>query len=150
MVNFDLNKKANVDFLTKGKTKLLRLAVVGKDSPKPHISSVWYLFKQDDGCFYISTSEDRLKVRAIKDNPEVALIVDTDVMPYKGVIVEGKAELTKENLDEITLAIVKKYVPKKSVKKQFEDLMRYPRVLIKVKPTKSIDIMSYKTLGRRR
>jgi nitroimidazol reductase NimA-like FMN-containing flavoprotein (pyridoxamine 5'-phosphate oxidase superfamily) len=143
MVDFDLKKKKNVDFLTKGKTKLLRLAVVGKDNKKPHISSVWYLFK--DGCFYISTSEDRLKVRAIKDNPDVALIVDTDVMPYKGVIVEGKAELTKENLEEITLAIVKKYIPRKSVKKQFEDLMRYPRVLIKIKPAKSIDIMSYKT-----
>ena len=87
-----------------------------------------------------------MKVRVVKENPNVALIVDTDVIPYKGVIVEGKAVLTKKDNKEITMAIVKKYVPAKFVKSQYEDLMRYPRVLIKIKPKKSIDIMSYKVL----
>jgi PPOX class probable F420-dependent enzyme len=143
MVRVDLNQKKNIDFLTKGKVKLLRLAVVDREG-KPHISAVWYLWKE--GHFYISTSEDRLKVRAVRENPNVALIVDTDVIPYKGVIVEGTATLTKKDIKEITLAIVKKYVPSKFVKSEFEDLMRYPRVLIKIKPKKSIDIMSFKVL----
>jgi PPOX class probable F420-dependent enzyme len=141
MVRVDLSSKKNSDFLTKGKAKLLRLAVGEKDGT-PHVSSVWYLWR--DGHFYISTSEDRLKVRAIRKNPKVALIVDTDELPYKGVIVEGRAQLTKKNIEEITLAIVKKYVPASFVKSQFEDLMKYPRVLIKIKPKKSIDIMSYR------
>ena len=143
MVHVDLSTKKRIDFLTKGKVKLLRLAVVDKEG-KPHVSAVWYLWK--DGHFYISTSEDRLKVRVVKENPNVALIVDTDVIPYKGVIVEGTATLTKMDIKEITMAIVKKYVPAKFVKSQYEDLMRYPRVLIKIKPKKSIDIMSYKVL----
>ncbi len=142
MVHVDLSKQENRNFLTKGRVKLLRLAVAEKDGT-PHISSVWYLWK--DAHFYISTSEDRLKVRAIRYNPKVALIVDTDIVPYKGVIVEGTAEITKANVREITLAIVKKYVLAKFVKKEYEDLMRYPRVLIKIKPLKSLDIMSFKT-----
>jgi PPOX class probable F420-dependent enzyme len=142
MASVNLKKKEFSDFLTNGKVKLLRLAVAEKDGT-PHISSVWYLWK--GGNFYISTSEDRLKVKAVEKNPKVALIVDTDVIPYKGVIVEGTAELTKRKLKEITLAITKKYVPAKYVKSEFNDLMRYPRVLIKIKPAKTIDIMSFKT-----
>ncbi len=140
MVDVDLTKKKYFEFLTKGRPKLLRLAVLGRDG-KPHVSSVWYLWK--DGYFYVSTSRDRLKARVVKDNPNVALIVDTDIIPYKGVIVEGKAELTTKNFSDVTLSITKRYVSKEYVKAEFEDLMRYPRVLIKVKPKKSIDIMSY-------
>jgi PPOX class probable F420-dependent enzyme len=143
MVRVDLSTKKNIDFLTKGKAKLLKLAVTDREG-NPHVSAVWYLWKE--GQFYVTTSEDRLKVRAIRENPNVALIVDTDVIPYEGVIVEGKATLTKKDVREVTMVIVKKYVPAKFVKSEFEDLMRYPRVLIKIKPKKSIDIMSYKVL----
>jgi PPOX class probable F420-dependent enzyme len=141
MVSVDLTKKENIDFLTKDPTKLLRLAVVGKDGI-PHISSVWYLFR--DGQFYISTSEDRLKVKAIRENPKVALIVDKDTLPYRGIIAEGKATLSKTKLKEITFAIVKRYVPKKDARNQFAELMRYPRILIQIKPEKALDIMSYR------
>jgi len=141
MVHVNLGSKKNSDFLTRGQPKLLRLAVAGKDGV-PHVSSVWYLWR--DGYFYISTSEDRLKVRIVEENPRVALVVDTDEDPHEGVIVEGTARLTKEKVREMTLAIVKKYVPAKYAKAQFEDLMRYPRILIKIKPAKALDIMSYK------
>ena len=71
-------------------------------------------------------------------------MVDSDKMPYEGVIIEGEAVLTKKNIRGITLAIVRKYVDKKSVQEQFDSLMRSPRILIKIKPIKSIDIMSYR------
>ena len=124
----------------------MRLAVVSQSGKRnfPHVSSVWYLFRDD--CFWISTSEDRLKVKAIKQNDRVALIIDNDLAPYNGIIVEGTATLTKENVGTITREIVKRYVPRKHVKKQFEDLMKYPRILIRVKPLKTMDIMSYRKL----
>lgn len=143
MVRVNLDSRKSFDFLTKGQTKLLRLAVAGANGT-PHVSSVWYLWKDD--YFYISTSEERLKVRTVRDNPRVALVIDTDQLPYEGVIVEGTAKLTKKNVREITLAIVKKYVPVKDVRAQFDELMHYPRILIKIKPRKAIDIMSYKAL----
>jgi nitroimidazol reductase NimA-like FMN-containing flavoprotein (pyridoxamine 5'-phosphate oxidase superfamily) len=145
MVLVNLRSEKISRFLTRPQSKLLRLAVVTEDET-PHISSVWYLWR--NGCFYISTSEDRLKVRAIKHNPNVALVVDTDVMPYEGVIVEGVATITKRRVGEITLAIVKRYVLPKFADKQFQDLMRYPRILIKVKPKRALDIMSYNHLTK--
>ena len=90
----DLEKRS--DFLGSGRPKLLRLAITVYGKPK--VSSVWYLWL--DNHFWISTSEDRLKVKAIRKNPHVAVIVDTDVMPYEGVIVEGEATLEKKDLDK--------------------------------------------------
>ena len=85
-----------------------------------------------------------MKVRAIRENPRVALIIDTDTQPYEGVIIEGKAQLTKSKVKEITYEIVKRYVPRKEWKEMLDSLMRAPRILISVKPEKAIDIMSYK------
>ncbi len=91
----------------------------------PHVSSVLYLW--DAGSFLISTSEDRLKVKCIRKNPNVALIVDTDTIPYEGVIVEGTATLTKRDVRRKTLEIVKRYVRgEKNIKTQYADLMKYP------------------------
>jgi nitroimidazol reductase NimA-like FMN-containing flavoprotein (pyridoxamine 5'-phosphate oxidase superfamily) len=129
-------------FLTSGRPKLLRLAVIHPKENRPHVSSVWYLF--DGEKFWISTSLDRLKTKAIRKNPKVAMIVDTDIIPYKGVIIEGVAKLTRRNVKKITLQIVKKYVEKKYVSEQFRSLMRAPRILIEIRPLKAYDIMSYR------
>ena len=136
----DLKEKKIERFLTKGRTKLLRLAVSMDGAP--HVSSVWYLW--DGRYFWISTAEDRLKVRALEKNPNVALIIDTDIQPYEGIIVEGKALLTKARLEDITYEVVKRYVPRGVLKQELSELMRAPRILIRIKPTKAIDIMSYK------
>jgi nitroimidazol reductase NimA-like FMN-containing flavoprotein (pyridoxamine 5'-phosphate oxidase superfamily) len=140
LVKVDLRDKESEKFLVRGPPKLLRLAVILDG--KPHVSSVWYLWSKNH--FWISTAEDRLKVRAIKKNPNVALVIDSDTMPYEGIIAEGEAVLTKKNVNGLTLAIVRKYIEKKRVQEQYDSLMRAPRILIKVKPTKSIDIMSYR------
>jgi len=146
MVKVNLNDDKTEQFLTSGRPKLLRLAVATQSGGRciPHISAIWYLWKE--GHIWLTTSEDRLKVKAIRENPRVAIIIDTDIIPYEGVIVEGIAELTKERVEDITLEITRKYVPQEFVESEFKDLMRYPRVLIKIRPLKSIDIMSYKTL----
>jgi hypothetical protein len=96
--------------------------------------------------FWISTSVDRLKVKNIMKNPRVALIVDTDTPPYEGVIVEGLAELIHEGVRDVTRRIVEKYVSKNQWSTTFDELMRYPRVLIRIRPFKVLDIMSYRRL----
>ncbi|MHB1908519.1 MAG: pyridoxamine 5'-phosphate oxidase family protein [Nitrososphaerales archaeon] len=138
--------KVNLDdaerkkFLREGRTKLLRLAVVDSKN-RPHISSVWYLW--DGRNFWVSTSEDRLKAKLVRENPNVALIVDTDVFPYEGIIVEGVATLTKRNVSRMTLEIVKRYITRRYVKSQFQSLMKSKRILMRIRPLKAIDIMSY-------
>jgi PPOX class probable F420-dependent enzyme len=120
--------------------RVLRIATVDAHC-SPHVSSVWFIF--ENGVFWISTAEDRLKVKNIKTNPNVSLIVDTDEPPYKGVIVEGKAELVTENVFEVTKRITQKYVDPASLDSTLKELMRAPRILIKVEPRKAMDIMSY-------
>jgi PPOX class probable F420-dependent enzyme len=140
LTQVDLAKKNIEKFLTGGRPKLLRLAV--SRGGKPHVSSVWYLWKE--GRIWISTAEDRLKVKIIRQNPNVALIVDTDTQPYQGLIMEGRAKLTKRKVREVTYEIANRYVAKSVVEEQFESLMRAPRILISVEPEKAIDIMSYR------
>jgi PPOX class probable F420-dependent enzyme len=138
MTSANLEDAWVVEFLSE--KRVLRLATVDTNC-SPHVSSVWFIF--ENGVFWISTAEDRLKVRNIRSNPNVSLIVDTDEPPYKGIIVEGKSELTIENVLEVTRKIVKKYVDPADFDATMEELMRAPRILIKVEPRKVMDIMSY-------
>jgi PPOX class probable F420-dependent enzyme len=59
----------------------------------PQVSPVWFIY--EDEVFYISTYEKALKVRNIKRNNSVALLVDsTDGgLKLKGVLVKGNAKL---------------------------------------------------------
>ncbi|MEM0074831.1 MAG: TIGR03618 family F420-dependent PPOX class oxidoreductase [Nitrososphaerota archaeon] len=131
-----------IDFLSE--PRVMRLATVSEDGC-PHVTSVWFLYK--DKSFWVSTSEDRIKVRNIAKNPCVSCIIDTDKPPYKGIIIFGRAKLSRISVKEMTLAIVKKYSPPNRVTKTFEELMRYRRVLIKITPTRVLDIMSYRKVN---
>ncbi|MEM3671066.1 MAG: pyridoxamine 5'-phosphate oxidase family protein [Thermoprotei archaeon] len=135
----DLNEKWVSELLSEN--RVLRIATVGADG-QPHVSSAWFIFK--DHKFLISTASDRLKAKDVAANPKVALIVDTDTMPYKGVIVWGTARLLKEGVLEATEEITARYVPSEHVKEQVAELMRADRVLIEVTPLKVMDIMSYR------
>jgi PPOX class probable F420-dependent enzyme len=141
MVSVDLSDPRASGFLTE--PRVLRLATVDRHCV-PHVSSAWFIF--ESGCFFISTSRDRLKVKNIRVNPRVALIVDTDTPPYYGVIVEGEATIEEDRVLEVTSRIVDKYVAKPDRMATLNDLMRYPRVIIRVKPLKVMDIMSYRHL----
>jgi hypothetical protein len=87
-----------------------------------------------------------LKVRAIGENPKVALIVDTGVIPYKGSYRGRRSRNAqkKENVEGIIPEIVKKNVRcfkicEKTTIRGFV-LIRYPRIPIKVKPETAMDI----------
>jgi nitroimidazol reductase NimA-like FMN-containing flavoprotein (pyridoxamine 5'-phosphate oxidase superfamily) len=59
----------------------------------PQLSPVWFMY--ENGVFYISTYEKALKVRNIKRDNRVALLIDsTDGgIKLKGVLVKGIAKL---------------------------------------------------------
>jgi PPOX class probable F420-dependent enzyme len=119
--------------------RVARLATVDGQC-LPHVSPVWFLF--EDGVFWVSTAEDRLKVKNTRLNPKVALVVDTDFPPYRGVIVEGTATLTTQGVQDITRKIAARYSRDPAL--TFDELMRAPRILMKITPEKVMDIMSYR------
>lgn len=73
---------------------VLRIATVGDDQI-PHITPVWFAF--DGSAFYIATDHHTRKLRNIRKNKNVALVVDSydpnnwDMV--RGIIFKGTAEL---------------------------------------------------------
>jgi len=71
------------------KNEVCRLATASRDAA-PHVTPVCYIFL--DGHFYIATDYPTKKYKNVRENPNVALVVDT-YKPHKAVAVEGEAEI---------------------------------------------------------
>jgi nitroimidazol reductase NimA-like FMN-containing flavoprotein (pyridoxamine 5'-phosphate oxidase superfamily) len=71
--------------------EVCRLATCDKKGI-PHVTPVCYIFRGDN--FYIFTDYGTKKLKNIKENPNVALIVDVYRQPRnKAVLIIGKAEI---------------------------------------------------------
>lgn len=68
------------------------IAVVATSGPsgKPHAMPIWYLWR--DGKVLFHTGPESKKMRNLRKNDRVTVVVDSKQAPYKVVIVEGKAE----------------------------------------------------------
>jgi PPOX class probable F420-dependent enzyme len=114
---------------------LARLAVVKPDCT-PHITPVWYYW--DGERLVMSVAKKRFKIKCIKKNPRVAATIDTQTPPYRGVIVEGEAELTEEAVAEVTRQLCERYLPPKEAEESYRELMAVPRYVVRIKPHKII------------
>lgn len=67
------------------------IAVVATSGPsgKPHAMPVWYAWR--DGKLLFHTGPDSKKLRNLRANPRISVVVDTRVAPYKAVVIEGRA-----------------------------------------------------------
>lgn len=115
---------------------LARIATVGKDCT-PHITPVWFLY--EDGTIIISTRKGSTKIRNIKNNPAVAISIDTTGESMnKGVIFRGKAELAEKDTLEIVKKSCKKYLGSLDHPVAKQLLQVKEAVVIKLKPQKTI------------
>ncbi len=105
-----------------------------KPDGSPHIAPVWYIY--ESGTFYITTRPGRAKAKHIVRDPRVALSVHDPVAPYKGVVVEGKAELVREGAAELTRRLAVRYLGPTEGLAYAEALNRFERVVIRVVPLK--------------
>jgi len=69
------------------------LSTIGRDGG-PVTSAVWFGFVGDD--ILISTPALRPKARNARANPLVSFVVDTKERPYRGVAIEGRAEVLED------------------------------------------------------
>jgi peroxiredoxin Q/BCP len=86
-----------------------RLATVGANG-SPHVTPMWFLY--EDGIMYMSTRADAAKVRHVRANPRVAVVVDVMEAPFKNKIVtiEGSAQVVTTGVQDMTARIRAKYV----------------------------------------
>ena len=116
------------------------LAVLSTVNPdgSPQATPLWYHY--DGEYFNITSFASRVKVRNIRRNPKVSLVVvDTASRGGQGLIVNGAARLIEVGVPEATLRNAIRYLGEdkgKAMAKQLTETA--PRVLIRVTPERML------------
>jgi len=104
-----------------------------------HIVPIW--FKYRNGEILLGTQEISRKVRNIKRNSQVSVLVDTTEPTLKGVIVYGKAEIVYEDVIPKRITIFEKYLGSENAPGLAAKLAStWKPVVIRIKPD---HILSY-------
>ena len=74
-----------------------------------HIVPVW--FRYDNGDILVGTQEINRKVRNIRRNPTVTVLIDATEPAFQGVIIYGKAEFESEDIIPKRIFIFENYMP---------------------------------------
>jgi PPOX class probable F420-dependent enzyme len=77
------------------KAQFARLGTLNEDG-SIHIAPIF--FRYDQGRILMASQDPSRKVRNIKRNPRVSVLIDTTDVPFKGVLIYGTAELDYEDV----------------------------------------------------
>jgi len=113
---------------------IARIATVKRDG-SPHVAPVWFLW--ESGELIIVTYADSLKVKNLKTDNRVAVVIDISD-PGKGVIIEGEAEISTDRIEEMMRKVSAKYVKPEELDDYLESLLKVSMLVIGVKPKKII------------
>jgi nitroimidazol reductase NimA-like FMN-containing flavoprotein (pyridoxamine 5'-phosphate oxidase superfamily) len=80
---------------------LCRLATASRDAT-PFVSPVTYILSEDDDHIIIATDYGTKKLKNLKENPKVSLVVD-DYQPNRGVIIHGDCTVLEKGPDYLRL-----------------------------------------------
>ena len=112
------------------------IAVVATAGPsgKPHAMPIWYLWRNGKVLFH--TGGDSKKMRNLRANERISVVVDTKVAPYKVVVIEGKArELPGDH--SLAREIAVHYLGEKQGER-YASQSTEPGVLVEVTPARVI------------
>ena len=129
----EMSSQELTNFLTE--THLARIATVKPDG-SPHVTPVWYLWKAP--YLLIAVVSTSLKVRNIKQNPQVAVTIDTDSSPAQGVIIEGRA-LIKNLPTQLEHELCARYLQSRDLERYLEYARNnFTSILLEIAPHKII------------
>ena len=74
----------------------------------PITSATWFGFLDED--VIVATPTDRTKARNVRADPRISFIVDTKTMPFRGVAIEGTAELIEDTAGDLLMSIARRYL----------------------------------------
>ena len=98
----------------------------------PITSAVW--FGLLDGDVIISTPAGRPKARNAASDPRVSFLVDTKERPYRGVAIEGLADLIPDPDGVLLLSIGARYLGEEASGWRASRLGAAERVVIRIRP----------------
>ena len=95
-----MSKEELVSFFDKA--QFARLGTLNEDG-SIHIAPIF--FKYHEGKILMASQEPSRKIRNIKRDPHVTVLIDTTEVPFKGVLIYGTAELDYEDVVSKRVAI---------------------------------------------
>lgn len=113
---------------------LMRIATVN-DRGGPHVTPIWFLC--EDGKIFFTPRKESAWLGHLRRRPDVALSIDEQPLPYRKVIVEGRAELLHDLGDDdkwrdLYRRIARRYVPPEAAEAYIQNTIDQPRALFAV------------------
>jgi nitroimidazol reductase NimA-like FMN-containing flavoprotein (pyridoxamine 5'-phosphate oxidase superfamily) len=114
------------------KAQFARLGTLNEDG-SIHIAPIY--FKHVDGQILMATQEPSRKIRNIRRNNNVSVLIDTTEVPFKGVLIYGKAELDYEDVIRKRIAIFEKRLSHEEAETYAKRLSRkWKCVIVRITP----------------
>lgn len=101
-----------------------------------HTIPIWY--EHREGKVLLSTQTVTQKVKNIQQNSQVTVLVDTNTMPYKGVMIYGTAELDFEDAVDKRVSIFQRYIGSHGEGYARQLAAKWKPVIIEVTPTRIV------------
>ncbi len=99
-----------------------------------HIAPIF--FKYDNGQILMATQDPSRKVRNIKHNNHVTVLIDTTEVPFKGALIYGTAELDYEDVITKRIAIFERRLCHEDAQTYASRLAgKWKCVIVRITPT---------------
>lgn len=113
---------------------LMRIATVTPEG-RPSVTPAWFLY--EEGRIYFTPRRESAWLGHIRKRPDVALCIDEQPLPYRKVLVDGRAEIVHEVGEdeawwERYRRITLRYVPQDEAEAYLEATGDQPRALCAV------------------
>jgi len=117
------------------KPNIARLGTHNEDGTI-HLTPNWYQYK--GGLFFLSSQMKTRKVKNIQRDNRVTLLIDTDEIPYTGVMCYGTATLDTEDAMHKRIPIFQRYIGEQAEAYAQGLADKWQPVIIQVTPTRII------------
>ena len=111
-----------------------RLGTLNEDGTI-HIAPIF--FKYDDGQILMATQDPSRKIRNIKRNNNVTVLIDTTEVPFKGALIYGTAELDYEDVIRKRMAIFQRRLSREDAETYATRLSgKWKCVIVRITPVR--------------
>jgi PPOX class probable F420-dependent enzyme len=114
---------------------LMRISVVREDG-SPLVTPIWFVY--EDGAIYFTPRAASEWFRCLRRDPRVALCIDEQPLPYRKVLLEGRAELVHDLGEDDAWRdryrrIAGRYVPAREAEAYIQNTIDQPRGLFRLR-----------------
>jgi len=114
---------------------LMRIAVVREDG-SPLVTPIWFI--HEDESIYFTPRERSEWFSCLRRDPRVALCIDEQALPYRKVLVEGRAELVydlgeDDRWRDLYRRIARRYVGERGAEDYIQNTIDQPRGLYRLR-----------------